>query len=111
MDTSSTKKSFNKRAFVSIAMFLAGLCLPVSGLINHLLANEPMTLGKHLWMTIHNIAGILFLVFAILHISLNWNILIKYIQKAMGIVISREALAAIALIVLIVGLFSSHAFH
>jgi hypothetical protein len=111
MDMSVEKKSFNKRAFVSIGMLVSALFLPFSGILNHELGFEPLTQNRHFWMSIHNMAAFLFVFFAILHMSLNWRALIHYVKQAKEVMITREALAAIMLVVTIVVVFSSHAFH
>ena len=105
------KKSFNKRAFISIAMFASGLCLPFSGIMNHNIQFEPLSVERHFWMSVHNMAALLFVIFAILHISYNWRALMNYAKKAKEMFISKESLAAIALVIVIVGLFASHAYH
>src|SRR3989339_379768 len=105
------KRPFNKRAFVSAVMLLSGLCLPFSGIINHNLQFEQLTVERHFWMSVHNTAAILFVIFAIFHISYNWRLLISYTKKVKEMVISKEALTAIALVIVIVGLISSHVFH
>ena len=92
-------------------MFLAGLFLPISGIMNHRLQFEPLTVERHFWMSVHNSAAILFAVFTIVHISYNWRILIQYAKKAKEIFISKEAITAFALVIIIVGLISSHVFH
>lgn len=105
------KKSFNRRAFVSIVMFLSGLCLPISGIINHKLQLESLTVERHFWMSVHNSAAVLFAIFAILHISYNWRVLMNYAKKVKEIAISKEAIAAFVLVIILVGLISSHAYH
>ena len=105
------KRSFNKRAFISIALFLSGLCLPFSGIMVHTLQFEQLTVERHFWMSVHNTAGILFVIFAILHISYNWRSLLNYAKKAKEMFISKEALIAIVLVIAMVGLISSHVFH
>jgi hypothetical protein len=105
------EKPFNKRAFVSIAMFIAALFLPVSGAMIHRLSSGPLTTALHFWMSVHNMAAFLFAIFAITHISYNWRCLIRYAKRVKGVAISREAVMAILLVACIVGLFSSHAFH
>ena len=105
------QKPFNKQAFISTAVFTSGLFLPVSGLMNHLLQFEGLTITRHFWMSVHDISGILFVIFSVLHISYNWKALINYIKKVKDIYISKEALFALILTVLIVGIFSSHVFH
>ena len=109
MEQKSKNKTFNKRAFVSVVMFLAGLCIPVSGLMNHNLQLEPMTVQRHFWMSVHNSAAILFAVFALIHIFYNWRVLVHYLKKVKEISISKEAITAFALVMIIVGLISSHA--
>ena len=111
MEQESKKKPFNKRAFVSTVMLLTGLCLPVSGFMNHTLQFEPLTFERHFWMSVHNSAAILFTIFAIIHVLYNWRALLHYMKKIKEISISREALTAFFLVVVIVGLISSHAFH
>jgi hypothetical protein len=105
------QKPFNKRAFISTALFTSGLFLPISGFMNHLLQFEGLTVPRHFWMSVHDISGILFVLFSVLHISFNWRALINYIKKVKDTYISKEALLAIILTVLIVGIFSSHVFH
>lgn len=105
------KKPFNKRAFISTALFVSGFSLPFTGFMNHYLQFEKLTLERHFWMSAHDIAGILFMIFTILHISLNWRVFVSYVKKAQKMFISKEALTAIAFVIIIVGLVSSHAFH
>jgi hypothetical protein len=111
MEQDVKKKPFNKRAFISFVMFLSGLCLPVSGLMNHRLQLEPLTGERHFWMVVHNIAAFLFVILAIIHISYNWRVLMNYIKNTKRGRISKEAIAAIALVIILVGLISSLAFH
>lgn len=111
MNSTTEKKPFNWRAFSSIAMFLSVLGLPYSGIMNHNLQFEQFFSERHFWMSIHNMSAILFMIFAIIHITLNWRALIHYMHKVKGAVISREALTAIAVVFFIVALFSSHALH
>jgi hypothetical protein len=105
------QKPFNKRALISTALFTSGIILPISGLMNHVLQFEGLTIARHFWMSVHDISGILFAIFSILHISYNWRTLVNYLKKVKDSIISKEALIAIILVFLIVGLFSSHTFH
>lgn len=111
MEQAVKKKPFNKRAFVSTALFVSGLILPFSGYMNHILQFETLSVEKHLWMSVHNAAGILFAIFVILHISFNRSALLNYARKAKEKFISKETLTAAALVILVVCLFSSHVFH
>jgi succinate dehydrogenase/fumarate reductase cytochrome b subunit len=105
------KKAFNKRAFISTALFVSGVSLPLSGFMNHSLQFAGLTIERHFWMSAHDVSGILFVAFAILHIAYNWRALLNYAKKSKVKFVSKEALIALAMVVLLVGLVSSHAFH
>lgn len=45
MDQTIKTKRFSKRAFISTAMFISGLILPFSGLMNHNLQFEKLTIA------------------------------------------------------------------
>jgi hypothetical protein len=105
------KKPFNKRAFISTALFVSGVSLPFTGFMNHSLQFDYLTIERHFWMSAHDVAGILFVLFAILHISFNWRVLLNYAKKAKERFVSKETLTAIALVIIVVGLISSHVFH
>lgn len=100
---------FNKRAFYSTGMLIAGILLPISGILNHQTGFDEFTTERHFWMSVHNVSAILFTVFAILHIRLNWKPLKGYIKKAKSVIVSREVLYAAALVIFAVGMFSLHA--
>jgi len=105
------KKPFNRRAFTSVAMFLSGTILPISGIMNHKLAFLHVTQEYHFWRSVHNISAVLFCACAISHITYNWWALRQYIIKVKNQKINKEALYAIILVLGVVGLFSSHVFH
>ncbi len=110
MDKTETK-IFNKRAFISISMITAGLTLPISGLMNHLSQFEPLTSSRHFWMSVHNMSGVLFVIFVVIHIVYNWRAILRYAKKSKEILISKEALTAILLVIFILGLYTSHVLH
>jgi hypothetical protein len=107
----SEKRPFNRRALVSVAMFASGIILPFSGIMNHNLQFETLTMQRHFWMSLHNISAILFVIFAIIHIILNRSSLLKYIVRIKNTIISKEAALAIFIVVFIAGMFSMHALH
>jgi hypothetical protein len=111
MEQVQKKKPFNKRAFISTALFVSGVSLPITGFMNHSLQFGSFSIARHFWMSAHDVAGILFVLFAIVHISYNWRLLLNYAKKAKEKFISKETLAAIALVIIVVGLISSHVFH
>lgn len=105
------KKPFNKRGFIANGMFFSGILLPFSGYMNHRLQIESITGQRHFWMSVHDMAAIIFTVCVIIHLYYNWGSLIRYINKAKNLKVSKEAFAAFVIVMIIVGLFSSHAFH
>jgi succinate dehydrogenase/fumarate reductase cytochrome b subunit len=111
MEQVMKKKPFNKRAFISTALFISVLILPFSGYMNHILQFDTLSIEKHLSMSLHNVAGILFALFVIFHITFNWSALLNYAKKAKEKFVSKETITALALVILVVCLFSSHVFH
>jgi len=111
METMQEKRSFNRRAFTSIAMLISGLILPISGIMNHELGKAGFSQELHLWMSVHNSAATLFVLFATAHLILNWKALIRHAKAVKDRVVSKEALAAVILVAGVVGIFSSHALH
>ncbi len=104
-----TKNKFNKRAFFSIGMLISGIGLPLSGLMNHYMGFDPLTTERHFWMSVHDVSGILFVVFAVLHIILNRRTIKTYIHTLKGRFINKEAFAALIIVIFITALISSHA--
>ena len=76
---SNNKKSFNKRAIVSVALFMLFILLPVSGkMIEAAKDNHESML---FWSGIHCLLGLLFTCFGIFHIVYNWKTLKHYLKK------------------------------
>jgi hypothetical protein len=111
MEQTVKRKTFNKRAFISSSLFVSGIILPFTGFINHNLQFDKLSIERHFWMTSHNVTGIIFVLFGILHISYNWKALLNYAQKVKGKYISKETLIAIGFVFITIVLISSHAFH
>ncbi|PKL38448.1 MAG: hypothetical protein CVV44_11215 [Spirochaetae bacterium HGW-Spirochaetae-1] len=107
--TGRTKKVFNRRAFISIALLFSGLLLPVSGLMNHNLQLAHMTQQRHLWMSVHNMSAFLFTIFSIFHIIMHRRVLMQNLVSMKKITLRKEGFAALAVVAIIVGIFSSHA--
>lgn len=110
MNTITEKKPFNLRAFVSVGLFISGLALPYSGIMNHEYAFDTLSTEKHLWMSVHNVSALFFTMFAVTHVVFHWRAIINYAGRAKSVIISKEALAAGLLVISVVALFSSHAF-
>lgn len=72
---------------------------------------EARTLGRHFWMSVHNMTSVLFCIFLGLHVAYNWRPLLRYLKSVQPLRFSREGVAAVAMVVVIVGVFASHVFH
>jgi hypothetical protein len=107
----SAGSRFNRRAFYSLLLCTAGLLLPWSGYQMHVLDAATLSQARHFWMSVHNSAAVLFLFAGIMHVVLNRKALGRYLKRAGSMVVSREALAAFALVAGLVGLFALHAQH
>lgn len=108
------KQPINKRALTSMFMFFTFVCLPLSGIPLHFSRTEaePGVL-EHFLMSVHNMSALIFLIAAFIHLSLNWNALTKYIAAKTGeyFHFKKEMIIALLAVIVIVGLFSSHALH
>jgi hypothetical protein len=109
----SPHKSLNKRALTSTFMLFAFLCLPVSGILLHSCRSATFSTYEHFLMSIHNVSALVFLVATLMHLTLNWSALKKYMISRSSEVyrFKKEMLIAFFTVLIIVGLFSSHALH
>lgn len=105
------QEKFNKRAFVSAGMFISFIGLPFSGYMNHILGFDPLIRERHIWMSLHNVLGLFFLIFSVWHMKLNWKPLTNYFRKVKGMIVSREVICAASVILFFLGLFIFHALH
>lgn len=95
----SAKNRFNYRAFTAMMAGLSGLILPVSGLVLHARSEGAAGSGRHEWLMIHVIFGVLFVAFAGWHIVLNRRPLLNYFKAAASrSILSREAFLALAVV-------------
>lgn len=76
---SRNKKAFNKRAVISVALFIMFILLPISGKMIEVMKDNPETM--FIWGSIHYLLGLLFTFFGIFHIVYNWKTLKTYIKK------------------------------
>lgn len=105
-------KAFNKRSFNVILMLASFIILPFSGILIHSTHQTPVTSKiHHFAMSVHNVAAIIFVVTALIHLTANGKVLVKYIvEKSKEFSFPKaEAIVAIILVLVIVGLFSAHA--
>lgn len=91
----SINENMKNKNFVSLSLSLTFLTLSVTGLLLYLVKHNKET------TSIHVVFGLLFLSFAVFHISNNWSSLIGYAKSRTGGSIQKELLLS----VLIVGIF------
>ncbi len=105
-------RPFNVRAFVAWTVTVSGAGLPVTGYANHLFQFSAMNFERRAWMTAHNTLALVFGVFAVWHVVLNRRVLVKYARGFSRRIpgISREAVLAVAAVILFVSLCVGHAF-
>ena len=104
--SNEAKKPFNKRAFVDIALAICALGLPVTAAGMELRPEGP---GGHAareaWGGVHGSFGLLFVVFALLHVYMNRRALWMHIKGSGGKApISREFLVALGAVVVLMAL-------
>ncbi len=104
---------FQVRAFTSVVLMATGIGLPVTGIVNHLYAFSGFTVARHAWMATHNVFGVLFIVFALLHAVLNRRILLGHMTSVSAgtLRINREAVWACGFVILSLLLAVGHAIH
>ena len=107
-----TERKFSTRSFVALMIAFSGLGLPITGMANHIYGFSALTAERHIWMSAHNILGLLFSVFAIWHAILNRRFLISYFKGVAFRIslISREAALALAVTAFFLLVFTGHAF-
>ncbi len=113
MKDATSSRRFNPRAFVSSMIALTAMGLPVTGIANHVLQMEPMTVSRHAWMSAHNSLAFLFVVFVAWHVLLNRRVLFGY---ARGLVTrapaaAREVFWALAIVAVTTTIVVLHAIH
>lgn len=110
----TTKQPLNRRALTSMFMAFSFILLPLSGIPLHFSrTNEAVGVLEHFLLSVHNISALIFIVAVLIHLGLNWNALIKYIASKTSeyFRIKKELFIALVIILVIVGLYSSHALH
>ena len=108
------RKSFNRRKFVSVSLFLTLIVLVITGVLIQVFENFEEGLAIHFFTALHVLTGLGFAIFAVLHTIMNWKALKSYIRAKGAGIISREALWAFFVGVLIMltlfFAFHSHSF-
>ncbi len=101
-------RSFNYRAFVALIVAITGVAVPLTAVLGHGHHSE----SSQALMGLHGALGLVFVIFSIWHVVLNRRALLNYTRSLTGRVpaVSREALAAVAVVVGSLSLWLGHAF-
>ena len=106
--TQAGKRRFGLRAFTSLLLAVSFIVLCVSGTVLFLtprgrIANWTgwtlLGLDKNEWSSLHVNNGILFLVVAVIHLVLNWSVLLRYIRNSKVAGINKKKELAVALVI------------
>lgn len=107
------KHRLDRRALTSLFMFFAGLWLVPTGITMHFVAQSPVGLIQHIVMSMHNTASVIFVASVVVHLTLNWKPMSRYITTKINEYSPFKAelmVAAITVTVLIL-LIGSHPLH
>jgi len=75
-------KQPNKRAVVSVILFICFLILPSTAIVIEVMEEvAPLSFAIHVWTAIHSLAGIVFTVAGVYHTVYNWKSLKRYFTK------------------------------
>jgi hypothetical protein len=107
--TGAVQKKFNWRAFWSLLLAVTVVGLAWSGIQNHELGFDGMTVERHAWMSAHNVLAVLFVIAAVAHAVLNGKALLRHARGLAARLPSREAVVALALTAGLLFLFVGHA--
>ena len=101
------------RSLASLALFCAGVWLFPSGIALHFASHEGATRWSHLFMSMHGAASLLFVAAAVVHMTLNWKVLTRYMSARVGeyLQFKRELFLAVLRVSGFVLLVASHALH
>ncbi|PKN19503.1 MAG: hypothetical protein CVU71_08345 [Deltaproteobacteria bacterium HGW-Deltaproteobacteria-6] len=112
-DKVAQRTGISTRALASMALFCAGVWLVPSGIALHVASHDGATMWRHLFMTMHNTAALLFLIAAVVHVVMNRKVLTHYVNAKIGeyMRFKRELLIAVLGVSGFVFLLASHALH
>jgi len=82
-----------------------------SGIALHFALHDGATRWSHLFMSMHNTASLVFVAATVVHVTLNWKLLIHYMSVRVGeyVRFKRELLIAVLGVSGFVMLVASHA--
>ncbi|MDR0364411.1 MAG: DUF4405 domain-containing protein [Bacteroidales bacterium] len=69
------KRKINKRAIVSVILFITFIIMPISGKMIQISGRDVF------WITMHGLSSEIFLIAGIFHIACNWKTFKQYISR------------------------------
>jgi cytochrome b subunit of formate dehydrogenase len=93
-------KTFSKKKFVSISLFITAIVLFVTGLVIQIFEGLNNEFFSSLFTAIHVLIGITFTVLFIHHIKINWLFIKSYIKNKDSLTVSKETIYAVLLTIL-----------
>ena len=107
------KSQVDKRALTSLFMFFSLVWLVPTGITMHFAAQSSVALFQHIVMSMHNTASVVFVTSVVVHLTLNWKSMSRYMASKLNEYLpfrTELIIAAIAVTVLIL-LVGSHPLH
>lgn len=106
------RKKFKLRPFVSFFMTFSFIHLIITSIVLYIVppgrfANwtnwKLLGISKGGWQALHTIMGFVFIIFAVIHLILNWKVFINFIRSRVKKALNRtwELAASLALVILI----------
>lgn len=103
------KKTFSRRKFVSVGLFLTLVILVVTGILIQIFEAFEEGFSIHFFTAVHVLTGIIFSILSVLHTITNWRVLKAYVINE-KITVNKETVSAIvaALAVILIGFLFAH---
>ena len=107
------KRQVDKRALTSLFMFFSLVWLLPSGITMHFAALSSSELLQHIVMSMHNTAATIFVFSVVVHLTLNWKSVTRYLSSKINEVLTfrTELIIATGVVTLLILLVGSHALH
>jgi hypothetical protein len=95
----SDKKTFSRRKFASVGLFLTLAILVITAIVIQIFEAIEEDFFIHLFTVIHIFTGLSFTVLSVLHIMMNWQSMKAHV-KDKTLTVSREAMYALLLTIM-----------
>jgi hypothetical protein len=105
------KHRLDRRALTSMFMFFSFLWLVPTGIIMHFVVQSSVELIRHIVMSMHNTASVIFVASVIVHLTLNWKPMSRYMVSKINeyLPFRTELIIAAIVVTVVVLLIGSHA--